>query len=176
MLSLISEFLQPWADLIPRFSHRPTSVEWCVWDSPLAGPRVTRFPILHCPALTHIEYYPSTPFPLDLEVQTLKTADNHELTINASIMVSICDPLLMRSSIGFDDYVSNLSMEARAVIHEFISGHNMIHGLEATDLLFDHLSESLTSLADGGVYLDRLCIEDAAATSAFRLYGVSAAL
>ncbi len=176
MLSLISEFLQPWADLVPRFSHRPNTVEWCVWDSPVNKPRTTRLPILHCPALTHIEYYPSTPFPMDLEVQTLRTADGHELTINASIMVTILDPLLLRESVGYDDYVSNISMEARAVIHEFISGHNLTYGLESTESLYDHLYDAIDDLTNGGVSLDRLCIEDAAATSAFRLYGVSAAL
>lgn len=176
MLSLLSEFLQPWADLIPRFSHRPTSVEWCIWDSVIFGPRVTRWPILHCPALSHIEYYPSTPFPIDLEVQTLRTADGHELTINASIMVTILDPLVLRSSIGYDDYINNLSMDARAVIHEFISGHNMSYGLESTERLSDHLWDSLSLLTENGVSLDRLCIEDAAATTAFRLYGISAAL
>ena len=176
MLSLISEFLQPWADLIPRFSHRPSSVEWCVWDSPIWGARVTRWPVLHCPAITHLEYYPSTPFPIDLDVQTLKTADGHELTINASIMVTIDDPLLMRGTIGFDEYVNNISMEARAVIHEFVSGHNLKHGLSIIDRLEDHLADSLLLLTSEGVILERLCIEDAASTTAFRLYGVSAAL
>ena len=172
MFSLLSEFLQPWADLIPRFSHRPSTVEWCIWDSMVFGPRVTRYPVLHFPALTPIEYYPSTPFPIDLEVQTLRTADGHEITINASIMVVINDPIVMRECIGYEEYVNNISMEARAVIHEFISGHNHSHGLESIDLLEISLGESLVSLTWDGVSLVRLCIEDAASTTAFRLYGI----
>lgn len=176
MLSLLSEFLQPWADLVPRLSHRPSSVEWCVWDSVTLGPRVTRWPVLHCPALSHIEYYPSTPFPIDLEVQTLKTADGHELTINASIMVTIDNPLLMRDSVGYDDHVSNISMEARSTIQDFVSGNNLLYGLSRLDILEDLVYDALLSRTNEGVILDRLCIEDAASTSAFRLYGVSAAL
>ena len=137
------------------------------------GPRVTRWPILHCPALSHIEYYPSTPFPLDLEVQTLRTADGHELTINASIMVIIDDPISMRDTIGYDDYINNLSMQARAVIHEFISGHNLKHGMESTANLLESLYEATLLLTNEGVIVERLCIEDAASTTAFRLYGVS---
>lgn len=176
MLSLLSDFLQPWADLVPRLSHRPSTVEWCVVDSAMFGPYVTRKPVLHCPALTPVEYYPSTPFPIDLEVQTLRTADGHELTINASIMVTINDPLAMREAIGFDEYVNNISMEARAVIQEFVSDHNLEHGLSIIDRLEETLADSLYFLANEGINLNRLCIEDAASTSAFRLYGVSAAL
>ena len=130
---------------------------------------------MHCPALTHIEYYPLTPFPIDLEVQTLKTADGHELTINASIMVTISDPLLLRDSIGYDEYVSNISMEARNAIQSFVSGHNQDHGMSILDRLEGSLGDSLYFLAEGGIDLNRLCIEDAASTTAFRVYGLSQA-
>ena len=172
MLELLSGFLQPFADLLPRFSRRPTSVEWCVVDTLTVGPRVTSWSIFYCPALTPVEYYPATPFPIDLEVQTLRTADGNELTINASIMVVIDDPVTMREAIGFDDYVGNISMEARATIHEFISGHNLQHGLESTSRLEEDLADNLMHLTLEGVHLERLCIEDAASTCAIRLYGI----
>lgn len=111
-----------------------------------------------------------------MEVQTLKTADGHELTINASIMVTIDDPLLMRDSVGYDDHVSNISMEARSTIQDFVSGNNLLYGLSRLDILEDLVYDALLSRTNEGVILDRLCIEDAASTSAFRLYGVSAAL
>ena len=109
-------------------------------------------------------------------MQTLRTADGHELTINASIMLTIDDPLLMRDSVGYEDHVGNISMEARAVIHEFISGHNMDHGLSTIDRLHDNLYDALLRLTGEGVILEQLCIEDAASTTAIRLYGLSAAL
>lgn len=150
-------------------------MEWCVVDTLTVGPRVTRWSVLFCPALTPVEYYPSTPFPIDLEVQTLRTADGHELTINASIMVVIDDPVTMREAIGFDDYVSNISMEARATIQEFISGHNLQYGLESMARLEEDLADNLTLLTLEGVHLERLCIEDAAGTTALRFYGIPSA-
>jgi len=171
MLSLLSDFLQPWADLVPRFSHRPSSVEWCVWDSPIWGARTTRWPILHCPAITHVEYYPSTAFPVDLEVQTLMTVDNQEVTINACISVVIECPLEMRETIGSEDYIGNVSMRARSVIQDFVCGHNREYGMRSIHLLEAHLHDALTSLTGDGVSLVSLCIEDAAPTSSFRLYG-----
>ena len=171
MLSLLSDFLQPWADLVPRFSHRPSSVEWCVWDSPIWGPRVTRWPVLHCPAITHVEYYPATTFPVDLEVQTLNTVDDQEITVNACISVTIDDPLSLRDTIGSEDYVGNISMRARSVIQDFVCGHNREYGMRSIHLLEAQLYDALLHLTCEGGRLESLCIEDAAPTSSFRRYG-----
>ena len=173
MLDLIAGLLQPFADLLPRVSHRPSSIEWCVVDSWLQGPYSTRKPVVYLPAITPIEYYPNVPFPIDLEVQTLRTADDIEITVNASVMVYIDSPLLMREAIGYDEYVSNIGMECRSVIQEFISGHNFRHGLESFGSLELAVGDALLELTNNGVYLQRLCIEDAARTQAFRLYGLS---
>ena len=176
MLDLISDLLKPFADMLPRVAHRPTSTEFCVVDSVVRGPYVTKWPTLHSPAFTHIEYYQRTPFPIDLEVQTLRTADGSEVTINASIMVQVYDPLRLRSSLGYEEYVGNIAMTARSCIQDFISGHNYRHGQESIDLLENLLWGAIVETSDEGCQLISLCIEDSARTSSMRFYGIPAIL
>lgn len=170
MIELLTSVFRPLFDLVPRLSRRPATTEWCVVDSWLRSPRIATGPVLFCPTLTHVEYYPLTPFPVDLEVQTLQYASGDEVTVNAAVMIAIVDPLVLREALG-EDYLSCISMAARSVIQSAVSETDCISS--DPDSLHRDISSDLSHLSNNGVVLERLCIEDAAKTSSLRLYGHS---
>ena len=53
---LISSVAQPLLDLLPQVHARPASNEWGVKDSLWGKPRTFRGPLLHIPAITHVDY------------------------------------------------------------------------------------------------------------------------
>lgn len=166
MFDLIASILQPVFDLVPRVYKRPATTEWCVVDGWRSRPKVVSRPVVACPMFCHVEYYPRTPFPVDLEVQTLYAGDD-ELTINASLMVQIEDPIALRSSLG-DEYVSCLSMVARSAIEQYVvENEEWPTSAELSDII----AQAVVSSSLSGATLKQFCIEDCAKTRSFRFYG-----
>lgn len=174
MLELLQNFLQPVLDFVPRVSHRPAANEFCVIDGPL-GVRETKWPVLHAPILTHVEYYPINPVAVDLEIQTLTTADPVELTLNATTTIVVEDPISLRMQCGSDHWVAIAAVAMRAEISRLAVENTKEHFVELirSGELEDAISQKLFSETRGSLSVNSFAVEDCAATSSFRIYGVA---
>lgn len=173
MLDLLQEFLQPLLDFVPRVSRRPASNEFCVVDGVLSV-RQTRRPQLHAPVITHVEYYPASEIPLDLEIQTLATGSQAELTINATASVVIEDPISLRAVAGSESYLGVAAISLRSEIASIVQNvtASELHEMIADGTFQERVSESLFTHTRGGMSVSGFAIEDFARTSSFRVYGV----
>jgi len=177
MFAALDSLVESLVLLIPTVSRRPLAVEKAVVDTDglFTKPRVyyTDRPVFHVPAWTSVEYYDTTPIILPLGKQTLTTADNQEVTIRCSVWVEILEPLLLRSVLGPDDWISSLSLEATRAISEFIRGENYLYACSiATDTLTEHVSEAVSIASNGTVEMVSLSIEDMVKTRSHRHFGV----
>ncbi len=162
MFEMLANFLEPYLDLFPRFYRRPASNEFCVLDDIIGEPREIRRPVFTAPVLSHVEFYPATPFPIDLENQTLGPY-GQEITINAAIMVEIQDPVAMRDLIG-DEWVSCISQAARASIaRSDLAPESMQVAVE----------QAVVNLTANSVIVTDFCLEDRAKTRSMRHYGLN---
>lgn len=173
MLETISALLEGILALLPTIARRPTTVEWMVVDShyPWSPKKVylSERPILHIPAFTAVEYYSSAPITLPMETQTLRTADNVEVTVNVAIKVVIEDPIAMRHYVGSDDYISNIVFDARSATSEFITGNNYLYGLSTISDLGEEISDSISYGTGAGVQVVGFSLEDYTRTTTRRL-------
>lgn len=158
LLDLLSSFLQPIFDLVPRIARRPTSYEWMIVDSWIKGVRLSKSPRLHCPALTHVEYIPSCEIPIDCGIQRITTADNFSVVVNATCRIVIEDPILCRDRVA-DEWEEASAMIARSHVCDIISGHNWSH---LPDLCVDRVvSEQINQdLAAIGICISVFKVED----------------
>lgn len=157
IFELLSNFLEPFLELIPRLARRPAGNEWMVVDS-IFGVREGNLPVLYVPSLTHIEYFPSCSLPIDCGLQRATTADNMPVAINATAVVRITDPVLCRSEVG-GSYEEAASMAIRHVVCEMVMGHNFSH---VTELCMDGSGEEemAVALEEIGIELAAFRIED----------------
>lgn len=123
LLDLFATFLQPIFDLIPRIARRPASNEWMIVDSWLRGVNVRTRPRLHCPALTHVEYFPACEIPIDCGIQRITTADGLSVVVNATCRIVIDDPVVCREKVS-EEYEEAAGMIVRSHICDIVSGHN----------------------------------------------------
>jgi hypothetical protein len=149
-LDLLATFLQPIFDLVPRIARRPASNEFMVVDSWIKGVRLTKRPRLHCPALTHVEYIPSSEIPIDCGIQRITTADGVAVVVNATCRILIEDAILCRQKVS-DEYEEASAMIVRSHICDLISGHNFsylpdlsIEEVGATDIEQDLLEMGIS--------------------------------
>ena len=63
----------------------------------VAGIKHFTKPILHMPVTTHVEYWPKCEVPIDTGLQTLTTVDNKTVSVNATLIIKIKDPITLRS-------------------------------------------------------------------------------
>ena len=177
MFELLSGFLQPILDFVPRVSHRPAANEHCVVDGVL-GVRETRRPQLHAPILTHVEYFPVNPVAVDLEIQTVATTDDRELTLNATAAIVIDDPITMRLKCGSDSYIGIAAIAMRAEISRIAVSvtEEEFRDMVASDELMQLVSDRLASASFGSLSLDTFAIEDCTRTTSHRVYGISQVL
>jgi len=157
LFELLSNFLEPFLELVPRLARRPAANEWMVIDSPF-GVRLGTLPILYVPFITHIEYFPKHSLPIDCGLQRATTADSSPVAVNATAMVSISDAILCRERVG-EEYEEAAAMAIRSVVCEVVMGHNFSHVTELWldgegELEIDHL------LAELGMELDVFRVED----------------
>lgn len=123
LLDLFATFLQPIFDLVPRIARRPASNEWMIVDSWLRGVNVRKRPRLHCPALTHVEYFPACEVPIDCGIQRITTADGLSVVVNATCRIVIDDPVVCREKVS-EEYEEAAGMIVRSHICDIVSGHN----------------------------------------------------
>lgn len=112
---LIAGALGPVLDLFPQIHARPASNEYGVKDSIWSKPKLFRGPLLHIPALTHVEVYPDHDITVDLGLQTLDTLDGKSVALNATAIVYINDPLLLREIAG-DEWMEYIAQRLRGVL------------------------------------------------------------
>ncbi len=157
LLDLLSSFLEPFLELIPRLARRPANNEWMVIDSPF-GVRLGTLPVFHVPSITHIEYFPKHALPIDCGLQRATTADSSPVAVNATAMIIISDPVLCREKVG-SEYEEAAAMAIRSVVCEMVMGHNFSHLI---DLLLDGEGEIEIDhlLAEMGIDLHAFRVED----------------
>ncbi len=158
LFELFSSFLQPLFDLVPRLARRPQSNEWLVVDSWLKGPRTSVLPILHCPAITPVQYFPRCEVPIDCGLQRMTTADGSPVAVNATCRIMVVDPLLARDKVD-EDWEEAGAMIVRSVVCDLVTNHNLSHLFEllSDNAGWDDANDELQYL---GCELSFLCVED----------------
>ena len=174
MFEILRALLDPVYQLIPRFSRRPSSQERCVVDGVL-GVRETRWPQIYIDMLTHVEFYPAVPQPLDLEQQTLFTLDDHEITVNCTCSMLIVDPLSLRVVMGQDECMFNASIVIRRVVSQFMMDRTLEDGLNAvrSGELLSEIDAAIADASQISLKVTRFAIEDIAKTTSKRHYGLN---
>lgn len=156
---LITSVLQPIFDLFPRLSHRPASNEFGVCDSWLKGVSQFTSPLFHIPVTTHAEYWPACEIPIDTGLQTLTTADRKTVSVNATCIIKIEDPIVLRSVCEFEGYQEWIAMKVRGIVQDVICGHNWSDSLERASEFIEE--ESANQLMYAGIEVLQLVLEDA---------------
>ena len=170
---VVASLLQPLFDLIPQIHHRPASNEWGVVDSWMREPRLFEGPCLHIPALSHVEVYPKTEYTIDTGLQSLTTANGKTVAVNATAIVKIVDPLLLRSVTNVDGWAEWAAMNIRSCVQDTVSGHGWDYTLRRGAEFIEE--DSYHPLACAGIELLQLVLEDATESIPIRLlspYGV----
>ncbi len=157
IFELLSNFLEPFLELIPRLAKRPAANEWMVVDS-IFGVRRGTLPVIYVPSLTHIDYFPRHSLPIDCGLQRATTADGVPIAINATAVIRISDPVLCREVVG-DSYEEAASMAIRHVVCSMAMEHNLTH---VAELWIDGAGEDemAESTEDFGVELVVFRVED----------------
>lgn len=158
LLDLLSAFLEPLFDLVPRIARRPASNEWMVVDRWFKGVRVRTSPVFHLPFITHVEYLPKHEIPIDCGLQRVTSADSKNIAVNATALVEISDPVLCRDRAG-EEYEETASLIIRSVVCDLISGHNWSHiqDMMCDDAGYEEIEDSLSRF---GIDLIQFKIED----------------
>ncbi len=164
---LISSVAQPLLDLLPQVHARPASNEWGVVDSVWRAPRTFRGPLLHIPALTHVEVYPSCEIPIDTGLQSLTSVDGKTVSVNATTILSVRDPILLRSIAG-EEWQEYCSMRIRGIVCEIISGHKWSQSVHqaAEFIAFDATDD----LYECGIDVHQVLLEDCSEVIPLRLF------
>ncbi len=159
LLDLFGAFLEPLLALVPRLSHRPPSNEWMVVDSLLKGPRASRWPILHIPAITPVDYLPKHEIPIDCGLQRVTTADGVCVAVNATARVEIWCPIICRDR-SAEDWAEAAAMIIRGQVCETATSHNWSH-LQDLWLEGEGTAEIDNDLQEIGMNLSVFRVEDA---------------
>ena len=164
---LLSSLLQPILDLIPRIAPRPKTTEWCLVDRWLGCVKMTDNPVVFIPTVTHVEYYPLLAHPIDVGLQSLTTADGISVCVNATVIILINDPCLLRSVVDYDSWEELVSMRVRWIVTNVVTGHNWSMTRDTgDDICFEEVEEDLLEI---GIDLKRLVFEDLTVARPIRL-------
>lgn len=154
LLELLSEFLQPLLDLVPRMSHRPASNEFMVYDGPVNGVSVKRWPVVYFPIVSHVEYYPRNEHPIDCGIQKLTDHENEPVIVNATMRIKIDDPVQLRQKAGSETWEECIAMIARAAVCDAVWAHG-------TEGIHEEVAKVIRwELATLGVDIAKFKIED----------------
>ena len=164
---LISSVAQPLLDLLPQVHARPASNEWGVVDSVWSKPKTFRGPLLHVPAITHVELYPSHEVPLDTGLQTLTSFCGKAVAVNATTILQVVDPVLLRSVAGVD-WQEYCCMRIRGIVCEVIAGHKWSQSLNQAAEFIEF--DSAADLAEVGIVVHQVVLEDMSETFPVRLF------
>jgi len=174
MFDLIRNFLEHVLQFVPRISRRPSRLQFLVVDG-VRGIYVSKRPQLYIEFLTHVEFYPRTPQPLDLELQTLTTGDGTQITLNATISACIIDPVTLRVTLGQEEWLFNTSIIVRQKLAKLVAECSKY---ELKEMIADGRLESLIAKEVAGashysLKITRFAVEDMAETQARRHYGLN---
>ena len=164
---VIAGVVQPLFDLMPQIHHRPASNEWGVVDSWLRTPRLFSGPMLHVPAVTHIEIYPRTENTIDTGLQSLTTADGKTVAVNATAIVRVVDPLQLREVSNVDGWPEWVAMNIRSCVQDIVSGHGWEYTLRRGAEFVE--ADAYHPLGCAGIELLQLVLEDATESIPVRL-------
>lgn len=155
---LLASTLQPIFDLLPRVSARPASNEWGVCDTWLQGVKHFTKPILYMPVTAHIEYWPKCEVPIDTGLQTLTTVDSKTVSVNATLIIKIEDPITLRSVADFEGHQEWIAMKVRSIVQDVISGHKWRYSLDRASEFIE--KEADEQLLFAGIEVIQLVLED----------------
>ncbi len=164
---LISSVAQPLLDLLPQVHARPASNEWGVKDSLWGKPKTFRGPLLHIPAVTHVEIYPSHDVPIDTGLQTLTSFCGKTVAVNATTILRVLDPILLRSVAGIE-WHEYASMRIRGIVCEVITGHKWSQSLNQAAEFIEF--DSAADLYEVGIEVQQVVLEDCAESFPVRLF------
>ena len=166
---LISGILQPVFDLLPRVATRPAANEYGVVDRWWGGVKVFTSPLLYVPVLTHVEYWPKCQVPVDQGLQTLTTACGKTVGVNATTIVKITDPVVLRVYASIDDWEVWASMKIRGIVQEVVTAHNWGQSI---DTAADFIEiDAYSDLLECGLEVQQVVLEDSCEVLPLRLLG-----
>jgi len=164
---LISSVAQPLLDLLPQVHARPASNEIGVVDSLWCHPKTFRGPLLHIPALTHVEVYPSCEIPIDTGLQSLTSVDGKTVAVNATTILKVRDPLLLRSVAG-SEWEEWAAMKIRGIVCEVITGHKWSQSLSQAAEFIEY--DAYEELLPCGLAVQVVVLEDCTESIPLRLF------
>ncbi len=164
---VLSGVLQPLFDLVPQIHPRPASTEFGVVDDLWGKPRQFRGPRAYVPALTHIQVFPAVEIPIDTGLQTLTSFDGKSVAINATTILTITDPVALRTA-GGDEWEELVSMKIRGLVCETITSHKWSQSLrQAADFIEADCYDDLWHV---GIDVKRVVLEDMSETIPLRIF------
>ena len=164
---LISSVAQPLLDLLPQIHARPASNEIAVIDSLWSDPRTFRGPMLHIPALSHIEVYSASEIPIDTGLQSLTSVDGKTVAVNATTILRVRDPILLRTIAG-TEWEEWASMKIRGIVCDVVTCHKWTQSLAQAAEFIE--AESYEELWPCGLNVQVVVLEDATETIPLRLF------
>ena len=164
---LISSVAQPLLDLLPQIHARPASNEIAVIDSLWSDPKTFRGPRLHIPALSHIEVYSASEIPIDTGLQSLTSVDGKTVAVNATTILKVRDPLLLRQIAGIE-WEEWASIKIRGIVCDIVTCHKWTQSLSQAAEFIE--AESYEELWPCGLNVQVVVLEDATETIPLRLF------
>ena len=164
---VVASIIEPLFNLMPQIHHRPASNEWGVVDSWLREPRLFSGPLLHIPAITHVEIYNNTEFTIDTGLQSLTTANGKTVAVNATAIVKVVDPLLLRTVTSYHGWAEWAAMNIRSCVQDTVTGHGWEYTLRRGAEFVEE--DAYHPLSSAGIELIQLVLEDATESIPIRL-------
>ena len=164
---LISGVLQPLFDLMPQVHQRPASNEWGVVDHPWRTPKTFRGPMVFVPCVTHVLILPAHEIPIDTGLQTLTSFDGKTVAVNATTILTITDPVLLRETAG-DDWEEYCSMRIRGIVCDIVTTHKWSQSLRQAAEFIEY--DSAVDLLAVGIEVKQVVLEDMTESIPLRIF------
>ena len=164
---VVASIIEPLFDLMPQIHHRPASNQFGVVDGIWSKPKTFRGPLLHIPALTHVELYPSYEVPIDTGLQTLTSFCGKTVAVNATTILTVTDPILLRSVAG-DEWQEYASMRIRGIVCDIITGHKWSQSLRQAAEFIEF--DAAADLIECGIEVQQVVLEDMTETVPVRIF------
>jgi len=164
---VVASIVEPLFSLLPQVHTRPASNEYAVIDSLWSDPKQFRGPMLYIPALSHIEVYPAHEVPIDTGLQTLTSFDGKTVAVNATTILRVYNPILLRSIAG-SDWEEYCSMRIRGIVCDIITGHKWSQSLNQAAEFIEF--DSAADLSEIGVEVQQVMLEDCCESIPVRIF------
>lgn len=172
LLDVLAQLLQVFVDLIPRFATRPDATEVLVVDAMCTGVQVIRNrPVFVWPLLDHTEYWSVIERPVDLDIQSITTADEVSIAVSGEFSYQVFDPLLVRRYWSSEEHDAAILMVVRSAVERHHASYNWSHLQDKEPA--DVVDEARRYLSGRGVFLTYFSIGERVVAPASRLFGVN---